>query len=69
ARAAVTARAEELRMPQENLLTPELVRRVCWEPPAEVGPDAVGAALRALGAREWQIGQTAELLAKALSEG
>ncbi|GAA3867617.1 ribonuclease D [Streptomyces sedi] len=68
ARAAVTAHAEELRMPQENLLTPELVRRVCWEPPADGGPEAVGAALRALGAREWQIGQTAGLLAKALSE-
>ncbi|MDT0266287.1 HRDC domain-containing protein [Streptomyces sp. DSM 44915] len=66
ARSAVTAHAEELRMPQENLLTPELVRRLCWEPPAEHSPAAVGAALRALGAREWQIGQTAGLLAKAL---
>nr|WP_245880674.1 HRDC domain-containing protein [Streptomyces zhaozhouensis] len=68
ARTAVTAHAEELRMPQENLLTPELVRRLCWEPPADGGPEAVGAALRALGAREWQIAQTSGLLAKALSE-
>lgn len=68
ARAAVTARAEELRMPQENLLTPELVRRLCWEPPADATAEAIGEALRALGAREWQIGQTAELLAKALAD-
>ncbi len=33
ARAAVTARAEELNLPQENLITPDTVRRVCWEPP------------------------------------
>ena len=33
ARAAVTALAEELNMPQENLITPDTVRRLCWEPP------------------------------------
>ena len=67
ARAAVTARAEELRLPQENLLTPDTVRRLCWEPPAEPTPEAVAEALRGLGAREWQIGQTAALLAEALA--
>lgn len=32
ARAAVSALAEELNLPQENLITPDTVRRVCWEP-------------------------------------
>jgi ribonuclease D len=67
ARAAVTARAELLNLPQENLLTPDVVRRLCWEPPVEPTEEAIAAALRALGAREWQIGQTATLLAGALS--
>ncbi|MBB0232912.1 hypothetical protein FOE67_26325, partial [Streptomyces calidiresistens] len=39
ARTAVTARAEELNLPQENLLTPDTVRRLCWEPPAEGGEE------------------------------
>ncbi len=34
ARTAVTALAEELNLPQENLITPDTVRRVCWEPPS-----------------------------------
>ena len=68
ARAAVTARAEELHLPQENLLAPDTVRRLCWEPPARPHrrPEVV-AALRALGAREWQIEQTAALLTGALA--
>nr|WP_228084228.1 HRDC domain-containing protein [Streptomyces sp. MA3_2.13] len=68
ARATITAHAEELRMPQENLLTPEVVRRLCWEPPVELTVAAIGAALRGLGARDWQIGQTAERLAEALAD-
>ncbi|RKN38348.1 HRDC domain-containing protein [Streptomyces hoynatensis] len=67
ARAAVTAHAELLRLPQENLLAPDAVRRLCWEPPAEPDAASVAEALRALGAREWQISQTASLLATALA--
>ncbi|MBO8185461.1 HRDC domain-containing protein [Streptomyces spirodelae] len=67
ARAAVTQHAEELNLPQENLLTPDTVRRLCWEPPAEVSVDSVAGALRALGAREWQIAQTVDLLRVALT--
>ncbi|WP_199185925.1 HRDC domain-containing protein [Streptomyces carminius] len=67
ARAAVTARAEELDLPQENLLAPDTVRRLCWEPPAEPTAEGVARALRGYGAREWQIEQTAELLTTALA--
>ncbi|WP_059011376.1 HRDC domain-containing protein [Streptomyces specialis] len=69
ARAAVTAHAEALNLPQENLLAPDVVRRLCWEPPADLAPEHVAQALRMLGAREWQIGQTADLLAEALTAG
>ena len=48
-------------MPAENLLTPDTVRRVMWEPAGADLP-ALGDQLRALGAREWQIELTAPML-------
>ncbi|GAA2359317.1 HRDC domain-containing protein [Nonomuraea africana] len=66
ARAVVAALADEHRMPTENLLQPEAVRRLTWEPPAEISDESVAERLRSLGAREWQIGLTAHPLAKAL---
>ena len=75
ARDLVTAYAEEHDVPVENLLTPDYLRRVMWKPPVvEAGADraaveaAVGAELRALGARAWQVGITAPLLAQAVLE-
>ncbi|UWE11672.1 ribonuclease D [Actinacidiphila bryophytorum] len=67
ARAAVTGLAEELNLPQENLITPDTVRRVCWSPPGDRSPEAVAEALTELGARPWQVELTSPLLAKALS--
>ncbi|GGL26419.1 ribonuclease D [Planomonospora parontospora] len=55
ARAAIAALADEHHMPTENLLQPEAVRRLTWEPPAVVDAETVAARLRGLGAREWQI--------------
>ncbi|WP_396653764.1 ribonuclease D [Microbacterium sp. ARD31] len=65
ARPMVEARADALGMPTENLLTPELLRRVAWSPPEDVSPETIGEALRDLGAREWQIEQTAQGIADA----
>lgn len=67
ARQAVTEHAERLNLPQENLLTPDSVRRLCWEPPAELTEAAVDEALRRLGARPWQREQTVPLLLPALA--
>ncbi|ATW51245.1 HRDC domain-containing protein [Streptomyces xantholiticus] len=69
ARAAVSELAEELNMPQENLITPDTVRRVCWEPPSEVTVGSVSDALTELAARPWQVELVAPLLARALSTG
>ncbi len=66
ARAAVTALAEELHLPQENLITPDTVRRVCWEPP-EPTSAAVSEALAGYGARPWQVELVTPLLVEALS--
>lgn len=65
ARPVVEALAEELNMPTENLLTPDLLRRVAWSPPEPVDAASVGEALAELGARPWQIAQTAQLIADA----
>ncbi|WP_225792731.1 ribonuclease D [Agrococcus sediminis] len=67
ARAAVQAVAEELAMPAENLLTPDALRRVAWEP-IEPTEAAVAAALRARDARPWQVAATAQRIAAAFVE-
>ncbi len=66
-RAALTVIAEERRLPTENLLQPDLVRRTCWRPPADLSVDGIEDALRAGSAREWQITLTAAALSEALT--
>ncbi|WP_328968044.1 ribonuclease D [Streptomyces sp. NBC_00239] len=68
ARAAVSALAESLHLPQENLITPDSVRRLCWEPPGRVTADAVSETLAGYGARPWQIEQVTPVLTAALTE-
>ena len=66
-RAAVTALAESLSLPAENLLHPDAVRRVAWNPPEPPAPAAIAAQLAGYGARPWQVGLTAAPVAAALS--
>jgi ribonuclease D len=57
-------------LPVENLLTPDFVRRLMWEPPTADDGDlaeAVAARLTELGARRWQIGLTRDLLVDAIT--
>ncbi len=65
ARAAVIARAEELDLPVENLLTPETLRLVSWEPPTPIATETVGAVLASHDARPWQVEETASRIAHA----
>jgi len=55
-------------VPLENLVTPEAVRRLCWEPPADVSPEGVSAFLVDAGARPWQVQLAATPLASALAD-
>lgn len=68
ARASVTEVAELLSLPLENLLTPEVLRRLAWAPPAQIDQASVAAALAELGARPWQIEATAQVIARAFVE-
>jgi ribonuclease D len=55
ARQVITALAAEYRLPAENLISPDAVRRLSWEPPQPVDPGTVAGALAGSGARPWQI--------------
>jgi ribonuclease D len=66
ARAALSRLSARLAIPVENLLSPDLVRRLAWSPPADPDPSSVAAVLAAGGARPWQIGLAAPLLADAV---
>lgn len=61
-RPRLTAAAEELRIPVENLLQPAVHRQLCWEVSPDAGQAEIARRLRDLGARPWQIGLTAPLL-------
>ncbi len=67
ARTALAALAEQHTLPVENLLSPDLVRRLMWTPPEPRSAAAVAAALREGGAREWQVELTTAPLTDALS--
>ncbi len=72
ARATIEARAEELSIPPENLISPDLVRRLCWNPPEgatmKLSVDAVTSSLIEQGARRWQAEIVGPLIAAALLE-
>ncbi len=65
-RAVVAALADEHHLPAENLLPPDAVRRLAWQPPEPVSTVSVGAGLAAYGARPWQIDLASLPIAKAL---
>jgi ribonuclease D len=74
ARGVVTALSAEHSVPAENLIAPDSVRRLSWEPPAGAeggSPDAaatIAATLRGYGARPWQAGLLAAPIAAAWRE-
>ncbi len=65
-RGAVAALADEHHLPTENLLAPDVVRRLAWQPPDPLGAEAVGAQLAGYGARPWQVELTSVPIAGAL---
>ncbi|MGI5217418.1 HRDC domain-containing protein [Nocardia sp. CA-290969] len=76
ARAAITEISERVSVPVENLLAPDLVRRLCWDglPDYRLGPEsaaevaeAIEGFLKSHGARPWQRELTVDALAGALT--
>ena len=70
ARARLADRALEVSVPVENLLSPEILRRFCWQNPPVGGrtQSQVELFLHDAGARSWQIALTAPLLLAIESE-
>jgi ribonuclease D len=68
ARAVVAALAEDNTLPVENLLSPDALRRLSWDPPKPCDGQTVAQALAGHGARPWQIELTAEAIARAICD-
>jgi ribonuclease D len=58
--------SERVNVPVENLLTPELARKLCWEPPLDINQEAVVEFLTSQGARTWQIELTSPIFVSGL---
>lgn len=68
ARVALAELSKRVSVPTENLVSPEVVRRLCWDwQPASDTPAAVAEFLRDAGARPWQRELAVPVLAEALS--
>ena len=63
ARAGLLELSEQVKVPVENLMTPEIVRKVCFNPPKELAVE-----LGSLGARKWQIELASPVLTHALAQ-
>ncbi|MBJ7384245.1 MAG: ribonuclease D [Mycolicibacterium sp.] len=70
AKAALADLSRRLTVPAENLLTPDTVRRLCWDWTPPASPDDVPVAVEAFladsGARRWQRELTVPILSDAL---
>lgn len=66
AREVVVALADKHDLPTENLISPQFVRNLAWEPPSPITVESVSEALATQGARAWQIGLIVDLLTAAL---
>ncbi len=68
ARGEITAFGLEHRVPVENVLTPDVLRRILWTPPSDVSEAGILVALRAMGARPWQVQATAPAIVRAFAD-
>ena len=67
ARRVVTALSEQISVPIENILQPDLLRTICFETNL-IDAREIAERLGELGAREWQIQQTVGLISSAFTE-
>ncbi|WGD36319.1 HRDC domain-containing protein [Lysinibacter sp. HNR] len=65
-REALIELGAQVNIPLENLVTPEVLRRICWSPPQELTTKSVSLALGEAGARPWQINLAGETIASTL---
>ena len=69
ARAALIELSKQIQIPTENLVTPELVKKICWQQPPSSSSEYesfVITQLTQMGARPWQIEQVSPVIAAKL---
>ena len=69
ARAGLIELSKQIQIPTENLVTPELVKKICWQQPPtsdSAYESFVIKELTQLGARQWQIEQVSPVIAATL---
>ncbi|WP_196829572.1 ribonuclease D [Frigoribacterium sp. CG_9.8] len=62
ARAAIAVVSTEIDIPAENVLTPDLLRRLAWTPLHPLDVESIRTDLLGLGARPWQIDAIAQVI-------
>ena len=67
-RAKVNELASEIGMPPENLISPECIKRLCWDEPIGELSSFIEGALKGAGARDWQVGAIAPHLIGPIQE-
>ncbi len=60
AKNALTSISENSSLPLENLLTPDILRQICFAPPEPSTLESVRQSLLGFGARRWQVDLTAD---------
>jgi ribonuclease D len=63
---SISALSEELRIPAENILSPDTLRAICFEPPEELSAHSIQEFLHSKHARKWQIDTVSGLLLDSL---
>ena len=67
-RPATQEMAEQLNLPPENLVSPDTLRRIAYEPPTPLDAESVDARLAELGQRPWQRERLVPLLVELLAD-
>lgn len=68
AKAIVSDLSQQHHIPSENLVNPDALRRLCWEPPEPLDEPSLAAFLDSRGVRSWQISLIAPALTRAFVE-
>ncbi len=67
AKNALTSISEKRNLPLENLLTPDILRQICFSPPEPSMLEGINQALFGYGARKWQVELTAESILNSIT--
>ncbi len=66
-KAVIADLSAAMSIPPENILSPEIARAICFEPPQVLSAETIGEFLRSKNARNWQIQTVADLFVEALA--